>query len=37
MGKETPTVLRPLLRTPRDGIHIVTEEYEFIQVPKGHE
>jgi hypothetical protein len=35
MGKET--VLRPLLRTPRDGIHLVHEEWEFIQVPKGQE
>jgi len=37
MGKETPTVLRPLLRTPREGIHIIHEEWEFIQVPKGQE
>jgi hypothetical protein len=26
-------ILRPLLRTPPEAIHIVTEEWEFIQVP----
>jgi|MDSX01.1.fsa_nt_gb hypothetical protein len=26
--------LIPLLRTPPESIHIITEEYEFIQSPE---
>ena len=37
MGNKTNKMLKPLLRTPREVIHIIHEEWEFVQVPKGQE
>jgi len=31
--KDDVKILRPLLKTPPGAIHIVAEEWEFIQVP----